>query len=37
VADLLVETLQLKLRNFPPFWAGVLAGFMLVALAYALV
>jgi len=32
-----MHKLQLKLRNFPPFWLGVLAGFMLVALAYAVV
>ena len=32
-----MHKLQLKLRNIPLFWAGVLAGFMLVALAYALV
>jgi hypothetical protein len=32
-----MHKLQLKLRDFPPFWLGVLAGFMFVALAYALV
>jgi hypothetical protein len=32
-----MHKLQLKLQNFPPFWLGVLVGFMLVALAYALV
>jgi hypothetical protein len=32
-----MNKLQLKLRNFPPFWLGVLAGSMLVAVAYALV
>jgi hypothetical protein len=35
--QLKMHKLQLKLRNFPPFWLGVLAGFMFVALAYALV
>jgi len=36
-STLKMHKLQLKLRNFPPFWLGVVAGFMLVALAYALV
>jgi hypothetical protein len=36
-STLKMHKLQLKLRNLPPFWLGVLAGFMLVALAYALI
>jgi hypothetical protein len=31
-----MHKLQRKLRSFPPFWLGVLAGFMFVVLAYAL-
>jgi len=32
-----MHKLRLRLRDFPPFWLGVLAGFMVVAVAYALV
>jgi hypothetical protein len=30
-------SIRLKVRDFPPFWLGVVVGFMLVAAAYALV
>jgi hypothetical protein len=36
-STLKMRKLQLKLRNFPPFWVGVLVGLMLVALACAVV
>jgi hypothetical protein len=32
-----MHRLRLTLRDLPPFWLGVLAGFMLVAVAFALV